>query len=114
VIGGLLLSAMGLSVFALPDAVYLLIGGRALSGLGQGLLFIGIQSYILAVASPGKKTQGAGIIVFGFQGGMISGTAIGALLVTYMGATGVFTLGASICVGHGRLRDAAGALRRAK
>ncbi|MGI9494035.1 MAG: MFS transporter, partial [Geminicoccaceae bacterium] len=34
------------------------------------------------------------IIVYGFQGGMISGMAIGSLLVTYIGAAGVFAIGA--------------------
>ena len=48
------------------------------------------------MASPNKKTQGAAIIVFGFQGGMISGIAIGSLLVGNMGSQGVFTLGAMI------------------
>ena len=53
------------------------------------MLFIGIQAYILAVASPEKKTQGNAIIVFGFQGGMISGMAIGSLLVNYLHPQGV-------------------------
>ena len=69
---------------------------RALSGIGQGMLFIGIQTYILAVASPEKKTQGNAIIVFGFQGGMISGMAIGSLLVTYLHPHGVFVVCAAI------------------
>src|SRR5438046_5203877 len=69
---------------------------RALSGIGQGMLFIGIQAYILAVASAEKKTQGAAIIVFGFQGGMISGMAIGSLLVTHIHADGVFGISAAI------------------
>ena len=56
------------------------------------MLFIGIQAYILAVASPEKKTQGAAIIVFGFQGGMISGMAIGSLLVNYLEPHGVFVV----------------------
>jgi MFS family permease len=63
---------------------------RGVAGIAQGALFIGIQSYILAVASPERKTQGAAIIVFGFQGGMISGMAIGSLLVTYLHPQGVF------------------------
>lgn len=72
---------------------------RAVSGVGQAMLFIGVQSYILDMASPDRKTQGAAIIVFGFQGGMISGTAIGSLIVVYMGASGVFSLGAVIALG---------------
>lgn len=60
------------------------------------MLFIGIQAYILAVAPAEKKTQGAAIIVFGFQGGMISGMAIGSLLVNYLHPQGVFMLSGAI------------------
>ncbi len=93
---GLLFAAAGLFMLTLPLDLTLAVLARCLSGAGQGMLFIGVQSYILAVASPGKRTQGAAIIVFGFQGGMISGMAIGSLLVLYIGASGVFTLGAFV------------------
>ena len=65
---------------------------RCVSGIGQGMLFIGVQSYLLAAAQPGKKTQAAAIIVYGFQGGMISGMAVGSLLVGSIGTQGVFQL----------------------
>jgi predicted MFS family arabinose efflux permease len=94
--GGLLLSALGLVCLAADPNFLMLFLARALSGIGQGMLFIGVQSFILRTASPERKTQGAAIIVFGFQGGMISGMAIGSLLVTQMGANGVFWLGATI------------------
>ena len=71
---------------------------RAAAGVGQAMLFIGVQSYILAVSPPEKKTQAAGIIVFGFQGGMIAGMAIGSLLVVYLQPIGVFLLGGTIGV----------------
>ena len=57
-----------------------------------------MQSYILAVAAPERRTQGATIIVFGFQGGMIAGMAIGSLLVINLGPGGVFMLGAVAAV----------------
>lgn len=89
---GLIIAAISLLSLAVLDDFFLVVLARAAAGVGQGMLFIGIQCYILAKASPGKKTQGAAIIVYGFQGGMISGMAIGSLLVTYMGAHAVFTL----------------------
>ncbi|MEL7543487.1 MAG: MFS transporter, partial [Pseudomonadota bacterium] len=93
---GLVLAGAGLALLAFyPDFAMILIA-RCLSGIGQGMLFIGVQSYLLAVAPPGKKTQAAGIIVYGFQGGMISGMAVGSLLVSYMGPDGVFLLAAGI------------------
>jgi predicted MFS family arabinose efflux permease len=90
--GGLLLSAMGLSMLALPADMYMVLLARAISGLGQGVLFIGVQTYILMTVSPSRRTQGVSIIVFGFQGGMISGLTIGSLLVPYMEEQGVFLL----------------------
>src|SRR5690606_35764665 len=70
------------------------LASRGLAGLGQAILFIGVQHYILAHAPPEKRTQSAAIIVFGFNGGMISGAALGSLLVNYIAATGVFALAA--------------------
>ncbi|MGI9506568.1 MAG: MFS transporter, partial [Geminicoccaceae bacterium] len=91
---GLFLSA-GSFLLLLADAdVWLLILARAAAGIGQAMLFIGVQSFILSVAAPERKTQGAAIIVYGFQGGMISGMAIGSLLVGYIGPSGVFAVGA--------------------
>jgi predicted MFS family arabinose efflux permease len=95
---GLLLAGCSLVVLAVRPEFYFVTAARAVSGAGQGMLFIGVQSYILAAAPPHRKTRGAGIIVFGFQGGMISGMAIGSLLVTYMGPSGVFTLSGLIAL----------------
>ncbi len=89
---GMLLAGGGLLLLASDGGFGLVVAARALSGAGQGMLFIGVQSYILAMAPPDRRTQGAAIIVFGFQGGMIAGMAIGSLLVTYMGPAGVFLL----------------------
>ena len=90
---GLVLSA-GSFLLLMAGDIGLLIAARAAAGIGQAMLFIGVQSFILSVAAPERKTQGAAIIVYGFQGGMISGMAIGSLLVGYIGAEGVFAVGA--------------------
>ena len=95
---GMLLSALGLSLLILPPDIQIVILARAISGLGQGILLIGVQTYILMTVSPSKRTQGVSIIVFGFQGGMISGLAIGSLLVPYLGERGVFQLCGAIGV----------------
>ena len=93
---GLLLAGLSMLSLTMPLGILLATVARGVSGIGQGMLFIGIQAYILAVASPEKKTQGAAIIVFGFQGGMISGMAIGSLLVSYLQPQGVFAIGAAV------------------
>ena len=97
--GGLILAAAGIALLLMPVNFAVVVLARALAGVGQGMLFIGVQSYILMTASPDRKTQGASIIVFGFQGGMISGMAIGSLLVTYLGSQGVFTLASGVAFG---------------
>ena len=89
---GLIFASLSVFGLLLPLNIYEVTALRGLAGIGQGMLFIGIQAYILAVASPEKKTQGAAIIVFGFQGGMISGMAIGSLLVSYLQPNGVFMI----------------------
>jgi predicted MFS family arabinose efflux permease len=93
---GLMLASASILGLSMPLGIIPLTVVRGLSGVGQGILFIGIQAYILAVASPEKKTQGNAIIVFGFQGGMISGMAIGSLLVNYLHPQGVFVVCAAI------------------
>ncbi len=90
---GLFLSGISFALL-LDGGIAQLILGRAAAGVGQAMLFIGVQSFIFNVAAPNKKTQGAAIIVYGFQGGMISGMAIGSLLVSYIGPSGVFVVGA--------------------
>jgi len=96
--GGLIVASASVFGLGLAQDILQLSALRGIAGLGQGMLFIGIQAYILAVASPRKKTQGADIIVFGFQGGMISGMAIGSLLVNYLQPHGVFMLSGVIGV----------------
>jgi predicted MFS family arabinose efflux permease/pSer/pThr/pTyr-binding forkhead associated (FHA) protein len=91
---GSLLIAMALILTPLVPNLYAMFAFRILDGVGGGMLLIGVQSYILDIAVSGQKTQGAAIVVFGYNGGTISGTAIGALLAVYMGQQGVFVVGA--------------------
>jgi MFS family permease len=93
---GMLLACASVAMMALPMGVVELTVLRGLAGVGQGALMIGVQAHILAVASPQKKTQGVAIIVFGFQGGLISGMALGSLLVNHLQATGVFKIAGAI------------------
>ncbi len=98
IVVGLILAGASVLGLALPLGIMEMAALRAVSGVGQGLLLIGVQTYILAVASPEKKTQGAAIIVFGFQGGMISGMALGSLLVNLLHPQGVFAVSAAVAV----------------
>jgi len=92
IIIGLILAGASVLGLALPLDIWGLTAVRSVSGIGQGALLIGVQTYILAVTPPEKKTQGAAIIVFGFQGGMISGMALGSLMVNFLQPQGVFVM----------------------
>ena len=93
IIAGLLLAGLSVLGLALPVGIVGMTALRAMAGVGQGMLFIGVQTFILAVTPPEKKTQGAAIIVFGFQAGMISGMALGSLMVNFLHPQGIFALG---------------------
>ena len=93
---GLLLTAASLIMIALGASFEMLVVARAIAGVGQGMLFIAIQSFVLAKSTAEHRTQANTIIVFGFQAGMISGMAIGSLLVGQITPAGVFVLGAAI------------------
>lgn len=89
---GALSCALGFLLMVFVKDFYWMFIVRMLCGFGQGMFFIGVQTHILEHCPPAKKTQSAAIIVYGYNGGMISGTAIGALLVTYTGPSYVFLM----------------------
>lgn len=93
---GLLVAAGSVLCLALPLGLWEMTALRGLAGIGQGMLVIGIQSYILTYVSPEKKTQGMAIIVFGFQGGLISGMALGSLFVAFLSPNGVFAIAGGV------------------
>lgn len=95
---GLMVAGAGMFAMANIGSFWPAMAARAAAGCGQGMLFIGVQAYVLANSSPSRRTQGGAAIVFGFQAGMIAGMAIGSLLVSYIGPNGIFTLGGSIAL----------------
>lgn len=98
IVTGLFMAGAGVAMLTIVQSFEIAVLARALSGLGQGTLFIGVQSYVLANSSSNRKTQAGSAIVFGFQAGMIAGMAIGSLLVSYIDAFGVFRLGAGLAL----------------
>jgi len=99
VLAGGLTIVGGMALLVVSHGIVPLVLARAIAGIGQGALFIGVQSYLLASAAPSRKTRAASVIVSGFQGGMISGVAIGSLLVADLGPTGIFLVATAIAVG---------------
>ena len=95
-VGGLALSAVGMTLMAIHLDFQSAVLARALSGMGQGILFIGTQAFVLTNSSQARRTRSGSIIVFGFQAGMIAGMAIGSLLFSSIHAAGVFRLAAVV------------------
>lgn len=100
--GAIVLGAFSVALANIILAATVDFGGlvlaRGLAGFGQGLIFIGIQSAIMANAQQGQQTRAAAIVVFGFNGGMLAGAAIGSLLVNDINAQGVFLVAAATAV----------------
>lgn len=94
--GGLVLLSVGLVFPFLSLDASAMLASRIAMGAGQGVLLIGVQSLILSATAAGGRTTGTGIIVFGFNGGMVAGNAFGSLLVESLGAATVFALAASL------------------
>ncbi|MCA0399645.1 MAG: MFS transporter [Proteobacteria bacterium] len=98
IIAGMLMAGLGIFMLSTMRSIEMATLARAVAGLGQGTLFIGVQAYVLANSSANRKTRAGAAIVFGFQAGMIAGMAIGSLLVSYIDAKGVFQLGTVIAL----------------
>ena len=96
---GCLLELCGLLLIIFAGEQYwLLVMARAISGAGQGLFLIGLQSYLLVVTPKKQRTQGAAVKVIGRNAGLISGTAIGALIFSFTDYNTVFVIGSVLSV----------------
>jgi MFS family permease len=88
---------LGLFVF---DDFYLMFLLQFLAGFGQGTTSVGVQSYLLQLATKSNATRNAGVIIWGYNGGVMAAVAIGGLLVVdpTLGREGVFLVGTVIAL----------------
>lgn len=93
---GIACSAIGCLMLAFDAQLWSVLVARLISGIGQAMIFIAAQGYLLRFSDQSNKTQAAGIIVFSFNAGLIAGAAIGALLAESLGVQGIFLLSASV------------------
>lgn len=92
----LVISALALAGMAFtrdPMSIILL---RGLAGVGQGILFISVQSYLIEIERQNPQVSGPRQLVIGFNISTVSGAAIGALLMPMLGESAVFILGSLI------------------
>jgi predicted MFS family arabinose efflux permease len=93
---GCVCECVGLGLIALTRDYWLLTVARCISGVGQGVFLIGLQSYLLAITPTDRRTEGNAVKVVAKNAGSISGAAIGGLLIIYVGYQSIFTLAAVI------------------
>lgn len=95
---GMLLAAIGLVLCGMADDYAWLAAGRVSTGIGQGLASVGVQGALLGArsAGSGKAARGASSFVFAYYSGLLSGTALGGLLVHYTRAEWVLGLAAGL------------------
>lgn len=94
-LAGLVMCAIGYTLLMGQDTIWTAVVARLCSGFGQGLIFIAVQTILLANTAEHERTRAAGVIVYGFQGGMIAGMAIGSLVVSSIGEVGVLVASAA-------------------
>jgi MFS family permease len=97
---GATLVAVAFLLMAFVPNFYVLFLTQIMTGFGEGVFFIAVQAYILKIASAEHRTRGAAIVVSSLYSGMLSGTAIGSLLVVdpSVGQRGVFLMAVLIAV----------------
>lgn len=93
---GFLCEFIGMLLIFLSDDYLLMVGARVLSGIGQGLFLIGLQSYVMAITPKSHRSRGHAVKVVGRNAALIAGTAIGALLYAYIDYRIIFLLASLI------------------
>ena len=90
---------VGISLFTLAAALgglsvstAMLIGSRALQGVGSALIFVSGLSIVTAVFPPGERGKAIGITVGGVYVGLSLGPVLGGLLTQHLGWRSVFLI----------------------
>lgn len=84
-LAGVLLSAGGAAWSAVAGDMASLVLARAVVGLGYGLAWMGIQSFVFLWAPPQGRARGVANLVAGIFAGHICGSAVGAMLAEQVG-----------------------------
>ncbi|SDB22657.1 Predicted arabinose efflux permease, MFS family [Desulfonatronum thiosulfatophilum] len=93
-LAGVLVTAMGLFFCsqAVTGTQYIL--ARGLCGLGYGLSWMSLQTFLFTHSTPTTRARGSSHFVAGIFSGHICGTALGGMLAERVGFSTVFLVGA--------------------
>jgi predicted MFS family arabinose efflux permease len=93
---GFIAEFFGMLLIFFSDDYILIVIARILSGIGQGLFLIGLQSYVMVITPKTQRSRGHAVKVVGRNAALIAGTAIGALLYAYIEYRFIFLVGSVI------------------
>ncbi|MDF1791494.1 MAG: MFS transporter [Thalassobaculaceae bacterium] len=96
--GGAAAVAAGLFLVGFVDSFWALCAGRALGGIGQGILLITVQAYAFEIVSQEERVRAAATQVLGYNGGLIVGTGIGGLIAVFMDDSSFVVLAGLVAV----------------
>ncbi|MCG9597372.1 MFS transporter [Vibrio sp. Isolate25] len=97
-IGGGLLTAVGLVATALSPNLELLLVARAVTAVGYGIVFISAQGYVTDTTNTQNRTKGMSTFLSAFFSGSLCGAAIGGVLADKLGYSMTFMLAASLAI----------------
>ena len=95
---GIVVTASGMLFCAMASTGYQFILARGICGLGYGLSWMSLQTYLYSNATPTTRARGTSHYVAGIFSGHICGTALGAMLAERFGYAMVFQLGAALAL----------------
>lgn len=95
---GLAIYFISALISAVSPDIYVLILGRALTGIGAAMVFGTSIALLSLVFPPGERGRAIGINVTAMFAGFVSGLLLGGLLTTYVGWRSIFVLVALIAV----------------
>lgn len=92
------LAALGFVLTSASQNIWDLLLWRSLTAVGYGIVFVTAQGYVVDYTLPHRRTQGMAMFLAAFFGGSMCGTAIGGILVAYLGYAPVFVLSAVLAL----------------
>lgn len=93
-LAGVLVTAAGLFFCSQAANGLQYILARGVCGLGYGLSWMSLQTFLFTQSTPSTRAQGSSHFVAGIFSGHICGTALGGMLAERMGFNAVFLVGA--------------------
>ena len=93
-LAGVLVTAAGLFFCSQADTGQQYILARGVCGLGYGLSWMSLQTFLFTQSTPTTRAQGSSHFVAGIFSGHICGTALGGMLAERMSFNTVFLVGA--------------------